>query len=94
MKFSIILPTYNRAESFLSRAIESVINQTYIDWELIIIDNNSIDNTKNLIESYKNNQIKLYNISNNGNIAKSRNLGISKASGDYIAFLDPLIVKS
>jgi len=88
MKFSIILPTYNRAESFLSRAIESVINQTYIDWELIIIDNNSIDNTKNLIESYKNNQIKLYNISNNGNIAKSRNLGISKASGDYIAFLD------
>ena len=57
MKISIILPTYNRAELFLSRAIDSVINQSYKDWELIIIDNNSIDNTKDLINSYKNNKI-------------------------------------
>ena len=88
MKISIILPTYNRAELFLKRAIDSVINQSYEDWELIIIDNNSTDNTKGLVDSYNNNQIYLYNISNNGNIAKSRNLGISKAKGDFIAFLD------
>ena len=88
MKISIILPTYNRAESFLARAIDSVVNQSYKDWELIVIDNNSTDNTRDLIDSYKNNQIHLYNISNNGNIAKSRNLGISKAKGNFIAFLD------
>ncbi|MBT5862849.1 MAG: glycosyltransferase, partial [Gammaproteobacteria bacterium] len=75
MKISIILPTYNRAELFLERAIDSVVNQSYKDWELIIIDNNSTDNTKVLVDSYKDKQIYLYGISNNGNIAKSRNLG-------------------
>ena len=59
MKISIILPTYNRAELFLSRAINSVVNQTYENWELIIIDNNSIDNTKQLVSSYQDNKIKL-----------------------------------
>jgi len=88
MKFSIIIPTYNRAESYLKRAIDSVINQTYRNWELIIIDNNSIDNTKELIKSYEHPQIKMYTINNNGNIAKSRNLGINNSRGDYLAFLD------
>jgi len=88
MKISIILPTYNRAELFLERAIDSVVNQSYKDWELIIIDNNSTDNTKVLVDSYKDKQIYLYGISNNGNIAKSRNLGIAKAKGEFIAFLD------
>ena len=59
MKISVILPTYNRAELFLSRAINSVVNQTYENWELIIIDNNSIDNTKQLVSSYQDNKIKL-----------------------------------
>ncbi|MBT7323320.1 MAG: glycosyltransferase [Gammaproteobacteria bacterium] len=88
MKISIILPTYNRAGHYLSRAIESVITQSYKDWELIIIDNNSKDGTQELVESYKNEKIHFYTINNDGNIAKSRNLGISKASGTYIAFLD------
>lgn len=88
MRISIILPTYNRAELFLSRAINSVVNQTYKNWELIIIDNNSIDNTKQLVASYQNNKIKLINIENHGNIAKSRNLGIKHAKGDFVAFLD------
>ena len=88
MKISIILPTYNRAKLFLSRAIDSVITQSYKDWELIIVDNNSIDNTKELVHSYQNDKIHLLNIENEGNIAKSRNLGISKAKGDFIAFLD------
>ena len=88
MKISIILPTYNRAELFLKRAIDSVVNQSYKDWELIIVDNNSTDNTKDLVSSYSGNNIHLYNIQNEGNIAKSRNLGISKSKGEFIAFLD------
>tara|TARA_Y100000741_G_scaffold350084_1_gene319855 strand:+ start:2108 stop:3010 length:903 start_codon:yes stop_codon:yes gene_type:complete len=88
MKISIILPTYNRAKLFLSRAINSVVNQSYKDWELIIIDNSSIDNTKELVNSYQNNKIHLINIKNEGNIAKSRNLGIAHSQGSFIAFLD------
>jgi glycosyltransferase involved in cell wall biosynthesis len=88
MKFSIILPTYNRAELFLKRAIDSVVRQSYKDWELIIVDNNSTDSTKDLVGSYSGNNIRLYSIQNEGNIAKSRNLGISKAKGEFIAFLD------
>ena len=48
MKVSIILPTYNRASSYLKEAIDSVINQSYMNWELIVIDNNSTDNTIDL----------------------------------------------
>ena len=88
MKFSIILPTYNRADTYLKDAIDSVVNQSYINWELLIIDNHSTDNTDELIGSYKDDRIKLYKIRNNGNIAKSRNLGISKADGNYIALID------
>ncbi len=88
MKISIILPTYKRAGLYLSRAIESVIAQTYKDWELIIIDNNSKDGTEALVNSYESKNIHFYTINNDGNIAKSRNLGISKSSGEYIAFLD------
>ena len=53
MKVSIILPTYNRASSYLKEAIDSVINQSYMNWELIVIDNNSTDNTIDLVKSYK-----------------------------------------
>ena len=88
MKISIILPTYNRADFYLKRAIDSVISQTYNNWELVIIDNNSKDGTYDLIHSYDNSNIKYLTINNNGNIAKSRNLGINNSSGDYIAFLD------
>lgn len=88
MKISIILPTYNRASSFLKEAIDSVINQSYNNWELIVVDNNSSDNTFDLVKSYKSDKIFIHQINNNGVIAKSRNLGINKSTGDYIAFLD------
>ena len=88
MKFSIILPTYNRADTYLKDAIDSVINQTYCEWELLVIDNHSTDNTDELIRNYNDKRIKLLKINNNGIIAKSRNLGLRKASGEYIAFLD------
>ncbi len=88
MKFSIILPTYNRAETFLKEAIDSIVSQSYKNWELLIIDNHSEDNTDELINSYKDSRIKTYKIKNDGNIAKSRNLGINRSSGEYIALID------
>ena len=72
---SVILPTFNHAK-YLKTAIESVINQNYLSWELIIIDNNSVDETLEIINSYSDNRIKYCKIQNNGIIAASRNLGI------------------
>jgi glycosyltransferase involved in cell wall biosynthesis len=84
---SIVVPTYNR-EKKLKRVVQSIIKQTYKNWELIIVDNYSSDNTETLIENFKNNKIHFYKLNNNGVIAKSRNFGISKSSGQYICFLD------
>ena len=85
--FSIIVPTYNRAD-ILKQAIQSVINQTDPSWELIIVDNFSSDDTKSVVNSFKDKRIKFFQINNKGIIAKSRNLGISHSLGDWIAFLD------
>ena len=85
--FSIIIPTFNR-KLLLERAVKSVIDQTYINWELIIVDNSSTDGTEELIKRLNNNKIKYHKIKNNGIIAKSRNLGIDESVGDFICFLD------
>ena len=84
--FSIILPTYNREKKIL-KAINSVILQTFNNWELIIIDNNSNDQTKEKIYNLNNKKIFFYQINNNGVIALSRNYGISKSTGKYLCFL-------
>lgn len=84
---SIIMPTFNRSYC-LSNAINSVINQTYSNWELIIVDNFSKDNTSELVNSFKKKNIKFYQIHNKGIIAKSRNYGISKSLGEILCFLD------
>ena len=81
------MPTFNRAHT-LGRAIDSVLEQTYTDWELIIIDNYSTDLTDQLIGNSRNSKIKLLKLNNDGIIAKSRNLGIRQAKGELIAFLD------
>jgi glycosyltransferase involved in cell wall biosynthesis len=84
---SIILPTFNHAK-FLKKAIESVINQSYINWELIIIDNNSTDETFEIVNSYSDPRIIYSKINNDGVIAASRNQGIRLSNGSWIAFLD------
>jgi glycosyltransferase involved in cell wall biosynthesis len=84
---SVVLPTFKRFNK-IGKAINSVINQTYNDWELIIIDNNSNDGTAELVDSYKNNKITFLTVDNNGSVAKSRNLGIKNSRGSIIAFLD------
>lgn len=85
---SCIIPTFNRA-LLLKDAIESILLQTYQCWELIIVDDNSTDNTKELVTSYKQKDSRisyLFNPVKGGNAA--RNLGIKLAKGKYIAFLD------
>ena len=61
---SVILPTYNRSGYYLERAIQSVINQSYSKWELIVIDNNSSDDTIQSIFNYKDDRIKILSINN------------------------------
>jgi glycosyltransferase involved in cell wall biosynthesis len=86
---SIIIPTFNRA-GIISKAIKSVLNQTYKNWELIIIDDGSVDNTKEVVKSYSSkykNKIKYY-YKKNGGVCSARNFGIQKANGEYISLLD------
>jgi len=84
---SIVIPSYNRADD-LKRALRSVSAQTYSNWEVIVVDNNSNDNTDDVLQSFNESRIRLFKIHNNGVIAASRNKGIRKARGEYIAFLD------
>lgn len=86
---SIITPMYN-SEKFILKTIKSVINQTYSNWELLLIDDGSTDNTIQIVEDFKQkySNIKLLQNSNNLGAAQSRNKGILEAKGDYIAFLD------
>lgn len=86
---SIIMPNYN-SSFYLNHSIQSVINQTYDYWELIIIDDNSQDNSLNIINKYinKDSRIKLIKLKNNKHIYKVRNVGIKKSKGEFIAFID------
>jgi glycosyltransferase involved in cell wall biosynthesis len=87
IKVSIITPNYNGAR-FIEYSIQSVINQTYKDWELIIVDDCSADNSVKIIENYKDIRIKTLKNRQNMGAAESRNNGIRHASGEIIAFLD------
>lgn len=86
---SIIMPAFNAAET-ISASIESVIIQDYQDWELIIIDDNSNDNTSDVIANYQKKDSRISLITSKSNIgpARARNLGIEAARGRWIAFLD------
>lgn len=86
-QISVVIPTYNQA-SLLKLALQTVIDQTFQDWEAIVINNFSSDNTEDIVSSFHDPRISLVNFANNGVIAASRNLGIQKARGTYIAFLD------
>lgn len=86
---SIITPCYN-SEKFLDECISSVLNQTYQNWEMLIVDDNSSDNSSILINSYskKDERIKPLYLNDNIGAALARNKAISKAKGKYLAFLD------
>ncbi len=84
---SIVTPTFNCAP-LLQRAIDSVLKQTHQDWELLVVDNHSNDGTEELVRGYRDARIRYFKIQNNGVIAASRNLAISQAKGEWLAFLD------
>ncbi|MBG6236589.1 glycosyltransferase involved in cell wall biosynthesis [Pedobacter sp. CAN_A7] len=85
--FSVIIPTYNRAH-LIKRAIESIVAQTYMKWELIIVDDGSTDQTEQIISPFLvDNRIKYVKKENSG-AAKSRNIGVKNSSGNWVTFLD------
>lgn len=83
---SVVLPTYNRAPT-ISRAVDSVIAQTYTDLELVIVDDSSTDNTREVVDQYEENIQYIRHETNRG-APVARNTGIENSSGDYIAFID------
>lgn len=85
--FSVIITNYNH-KPYIEKCISSVLNQTFKNFELIIVDNKSNDGSLEIIKKFKDKRIRLFLISNKGIIAKSRNLGIKKAKSKWIAFLD------
>lgn len=87
-KVSIIMPAYN-AEAFLDRSITSVRNQTYENWELLIVDDGSIDHSREIVRNFTaiDSRIKLL-CNEHGGTARARNTAIEVAQGDYFAFLD------
>ena len=85
--FSIVIPTYNRAE-LLKRCLNSVIAQTVQDWEAIVVDNYSEDNTEEVVNSFHDSRIRYLKNHNHGVIAVSRNKALDLAKGQYVCFLD------
>lgn len=86
-RVSVVIPTYNRAPE-VKVALQSVVDQTIDDWEAWVIDNHSSDNTLEVIKAFDDPRIHCARILNEGIIARSRNKGIRKSRGKYIAFLD------
>ena len=86
-EISVVMPSYN-CELYIAEAIESVLNQTFKNFELIVVDNYSSDGTLETIKRFTDGRIHIEQCSNDGVIAKSRNIGIKIARGRYIAFLD------
>lgn len=84
---SIITPTYNCGQ-YISKTIESVLTQTYGNWEMLIVDDCSKDNTKEIVSSFKDPRIIYYCLQENSGAAAARNIGLNVAKGRWIAFLD------
>ena len=85
---SIITPVYN-AEKFISQTIDSVLNQTYSNWEMILVDDCSKDKSQDIIKSYSyDERVKYIKLQENSGAAVSRNTGIKSAKGRFIAFID------
>ena len=84
---SVIIPTYNRAH-LIGRAIKSILNQTYQDFELIVVDDCSFDNTEEVVKSFKDERIRYIKHDENRGADAARNTGIKVARGEYIAFQD------
>ena len=83
---SVIIPAYNAAKTIV-RCVDSLLSQTYQDWELIIMDDGSTDNTLDVCQSFQDKRIQVYH-KPNGGVSSARNYGLTYAKGEYIAFVD------
>ena len=83
---SVIIPAYNAART-IRRCIQSVLDQTYTEWEMIIVDDGSKDDTLDICQSYDDSRIRVLH-KENGGVSSARNMGLKFAQGDYIAFID------
>ena len=86
-KISVIIPTYNHA-NFLPTALDSLLAQTFLNWEAIVVNNYSTDDTVSIVASYCDPRIRLVNFANYGIIAAARNYGLSLTQAQFVAFLD------
>jgi glycosyltransferase involved in cell wall biosynthesis len=86
-KVSVVMPVFN-GEKFLKEAIDSILNQTFTDFEFIIVNDGSTDNTRNIIQNYNDHRIKLLNNKSNLGISRAANIGIKASCGIYIARQD------
>lgn len=88
-KVSVIIPVYN-VESYIEAMLDSVLNQSFKDFEVLLINDGSTDNSQKIIDKFCEKDSRLVSISKeNGGVASARNLGIEKASGDFVVFYDP-----
>lgn len=86
-KVSVIMPVYNSVK-YINEAIDSILNQTFTDFEMILVDDCSDDGTREIIESYKDSRIRIFYNSKNMGVAYTRNRALENARGEYIAILD------
>jgi glycosyltransferase involved in cell wall biosynthesis len=86
-RVSIVMPAFNRAD-LIVESVRSVIVQTFADWELIIVDDGSTDDSVARVEALAEPRIVVLRQPRTGNVARLRNLGIAAARGDYVAFLE------
>jgi len=85
---SIIIPCYNQAQ-YLDEALQSVLDQTYVNWECILVNDGSLDDTEKIAKTWTAKDTRfIYFYKENGGVSSARNFGIEKAKGDYIQFLD------
>ena len=88
VKVSVLMPVYNVDKGYLEESIKSILNQTFSDFELIIVDDGSIENIEPIIASFKDERIKLYKNEKNLGVSKTRNKLIELSKGEYIAWQD------
>ena len=88
MKISVIVPVYN-TEKYLNKCLDSILAQTFTDFELLLIDDGSTDNSGKICDEYaaKDNRVKVFH-KENGGVSRARNLGLDNASGEYLSFID------
>src|SRR4051812_9656174 len=86
-KVTALIPVYDR-EPYVGEAIESILAQTFTDFELLVIDDGSTDRSRDIVRSYRDSRVRLGCNANNEGIPKTRNKGLRLARGEYLAFLD------